>query len=237
MTLPIRCWPQRGLGHKMAGTQHRRGFQPVKKCDYCNKPAVVHETTVRSGVAKEIHLCRDCAQKAGVVIPIQPKPTEMLQQFVIATAAVPSRKSPRSHKLTCENCGTTFQEFRHTGTLGCPSCYEAFDKELAPMIERAQSGAIHHAGKTPRNGDKSVDRAAQIGRLLRELNSAVAAEQYERAAELRDRLGSIERDSASTPTATPTTTTIAGAGTGTTAAGASAGATKARRTTDQERSV
>lgn len=211
----------------------------MKKCDFCNKPAVVHETTVKSGVAKEIHLCRSCAEKAGVVIPGQPKPAELLQQFVIATAAVPPRKAQTSKKLACETCGTTFAEFRHTGTLGCPSCYEAFDKHLSPLIERAQGGATHHGGKRPRNGGASVDRAAQINRLLRELNSAVAAEQYERAAELRDRLSGIEREV--NEAHTPTTITIPGAGAIQGAGGAkhsmSSRESTGSRHSDQERSV
>ena len=51
---------------------------------------------------------------------------------------------------------------------------------------------MHHAGKVPQRSGGSIDREAQVRQLLRELDSAVAAEQFERAAEVRDRLRSLE---------------------------------------------
>src|SRR5690606_474116 len=41
------------------------------KCDLCNRPAVVHEVTVKSGVKKEVHLCEVHAREAGIVMPGQ----------------------------------------------------------------------------------------------------------------------------------------------------------------------
>jgi protein arginine kinase activator len=86
----------------------------------------------------------------------------------------------------------SFAEFRQKGVVGCPDCYDAFDRQLAPMIERAQNGATSHCGKCPARGGASIDRQLQIQRLVKELEDAVAAEQYERAAELRDRLREME---------------------------------------------
>ena len=36
------------------------------KCDLCNKPAVVHEVTISGGTKKEVHLCLEHAQAAGI---------------------------------------------------------------------------------------------------------------------------------------------------------------------------
>ena len=60
------------------------------------------------------------------------------------------------------------------------------------MIERAHNGGNHHTGKTPNRAGTSIDRQLLIQRLVRELDHAVAAEQYERAAQLRDRLTSMD---------------------------------------------
>jgi len=184
----------------------------VKKCDLCSKPAVVHETTVKGGVAKEIHLCAECAFQAGVNIPGQGKVSETLQHFVISSsspsASSSSTSGPKKAKAgshaTCHNCGLSFAQFRHSGSLGCPTCYSAFEKQLSRLIERAQNGGTHHIGKTPHNAGDSIDRQAQINRLLKELNCAIAAEQYERAAELRDQLRGLE------PRATAGTTALPG---------------------------
>ena len=85
----------------------------------------------------------------------------------------------------------TFGEFRQMGTLGCPDCYEAFNEQLSSLIERAQNGATHHRGKTPARAGGSVDRQLLVQQLVKELNQAVAAEQYERAAKLRDHLRNL----------------------------------------------
>lgn len=160
------------------------------KCDRCDKPAVVHELTVRNGKKQEVHLCEEHALEAGVSVPMSQPINELLTQFVASKSAKPSR----SKRLTCEHCGMTFAEVRQHGTLGCPHCYEAFARHLEPMIERAQSGATHHTGKSPRRAGSSIDNQLQIRRLVKELDCAVAAEQYERAAQLRDRLRNLEID-------------------------------------------
>ena len=63
--------------------------------------------------------------------------------------------------------------------------------QLGTVIERAQAGAVHHVGRAPRRLEGLADRAAMRSKLLQELDAAVAAEQYERAASLRDRLQSL----------------------------------------------
>ena len=86
----------------------------------------------------------------------------------------------------CENCGMTHAEFRRHGILGCPGCYQAFEKQLEPLISRAQGGATHHSGHVPDRHSGHLDRQLQRSRLLKQLNEAIATEQYERAAKIRD---------------------------------------------------
>ena len=162
------------------------------KCDYCDKPAVVHEVRIKGGVRKEVHLCAEHAQAMGIALPGQlpgHKPiSKALTQFVVSK---PTRRT-RASKKACPNCGMGFAEFRQSGVLGCPDCYDAFGEQLGPMIERAQNGGTSHTGKCPRRGGMSIDRQLLIQRLVKELEDAVGTEQYERAAELRDRLKDLE---------------------------------------------
>lgn len=159
------------------------------KCDLCNRPAVVHEVTVKSGVKKEVHLCEVHAREAGIVMPGQQPINQLLTQFVISQSSRPAKVA---HK-TCQGCGLTFAQFRQTGRVGCPQCYTEFEAELSPLIERAQNGGNHHCGKAPRRAGISLDRQLLIQRLIKELDHAVAAEQYERAAKLRDRLTNLKK--------------------------------------------
>lgn len=162
-------------------------------CDLCNKPAVVHEMTVKDGVKNEIHLCEEHAHAAGISLPGQPPINQLLTQYVVCKSGK-TGKSSRTARKACKTCGTTFRTFRQSGLLGCADCYDAFEEQLSPMIERAQNGGTSHVGKCPKRGGASLDRQLYIQRLFRELEEAVAAEQYERAAELRDRLHDLDLD-------------------------------------------
>ena len=171
-----------------------------QKCDHCDKPAVVHEVTVKNGVKSEIHLCQEHALEAGVAMPTHQPINQLLTQFVISQSGKGKPKpKTRAKRKTCRNCGMTFAKFRQNGTLGCPDCYTAFEEHLAPLIERAQNGATQHRGKTPRRAGASVDRQLLVQQLVKELDQAVGAEQYERAAQLRDRLRNLTPEAPAAP--------------------------------------
>ena len=52
--------------------------------------------------------------------------------------------------------------------------------------EGAQGGALQHVGRAPTRAAGDAQRSALLKKLMRDLEAAVAAEQYERAARLRD---------------------------------------------------
>jgi len=169
------------------------------KCDKCDKPAVVHEVTIKNGVKAEIHLCEAHAAEAGYVVHQTTVAVgELLKKFALKPGVKPGAVPGK----VCLECGQTFAAFRKSGTLGCPKCYEAFAEELSPIIERAQAGATCHLGKAPRDRGVAVERQMEIRRLIRELDLAVSSEQYERAARIRDRLNTLEPP-ADRPDATP----------------------------------
>lgn len=171
------------------------------QCDLCNKPAVVHEVTVKNGVKKEVHLCEEHAAESGFALPMQPPINKLLTQFVISHGSHAGAAAPVGKVSTrkCPECGLPYNQFRQSGILGCPQCYEAFAQQLAPLIQRAQDGATNHAGRTPRRAGKCIDRQLQRQRLIRELDQAVDTEQYERAAKIRDMLNSLEVETPQSP--------------------------------------
>ena len=90
--------------------------------------------------------------------------------------------------LRCPKCKLTFVEFRNNGLLGCPCDYDAFEKALIALVERAHQGASHHVGKQPRRDKQPRSSEGDLIRLRRELIQAVDAEKYEEAARIRDQL-------------------------------------------------
>jgi protein arginine kinase activator len=162
------------------------------KCDSCNKPATVHLTEIRNGKKIEKHLCEQCAaQSEGLPVKSHTPINELLTNFVMAHSGLQKGAA----EATCEGCGITWAEFRQGGLFGCANDYTVFEKDLTPLLQRAHEGATHHVGKVPtRRGGTGVPMKRQIdlSKLRKELGKAVEAEDYERAAKLRDQIKQAE---------------------------------------------
>ncbi len=153
----------------------------------CGAEATVHETLIRNGKKVERHLCEKCARKQGIVYQTPVPINELLSKIVLSQGLGSSEAA--SKPGACVGCGMTWAKFRQQGLLGCAECYRTFEKELMPLIERAHEGGVQHTGKSPRRaGARSEILQGRLASLRRQLQEAVAAEQYERAAALRDQL-------------------------------------------------
>ena len=165
------------------------------KCDRCEQDATVTEVVVKDGKRLERHLCEKCAREAGIAIqstPIDKLVSSFLNSQVVVSqsSSGPSPESAGKKGVAnaCKSCGLAYAEFKQKGLLGCPECYKAFESQLAPLIERAHQGSTHHVGKTPHRGEPDDAHRERLALLRKQLTEAIAAEQYERAALLRDEL-------------------------------------------------
>lgn len=93
--------------------------------------------------------------------------------------------------VVCSVCNTSFEEYKKEGKLGCSKCYQAFEKELKPIIESIY-GFSEHIGKYPKNQFKDMDLVKTIEKLKEQLNLAIQEEEYEKAAEIRDEILKLE---------------------------------------------
>jgi protein arginine kinase activator len=171
------------------GERQEMETRPVL-CQRCKKnPATVHLTDIVNNEKYEKHLCDECAQEENVTIKSHTPINELLASFVMEQSGLRELA-----ELKCEQCGTTFVEFRNNGLLGCPNDYDAFEEALLPLLERAHGeGATHHVGKVPSADTGGSDtRHRELMKLRRELNDAVEREDYETAARIRDRIKTIE---------------------------------------------
>jgi protein arginine kinase activator len=166
------------------------------KCENCNNPATVHLTEIKGGKKIEKHLCESCAAQLegiGTMGKGHQPINELLTNFVMAHSGLAKEQG-----LQCEHCGITWAEFRQSGLLGCANDYKVFERELSPLISRAHEGATHHIGKVPtRKGTVGVPakrRTVDLERLKKDLARAVEAEDYERAAKIRDQIRAAENE-------------------------------------------
>ena len=158
------------------------------KCDLCDKEAVVHLTQVVNGEMKEVHLCEEHAKEQGIDIHSPISITDILMGLGGSQKSITSELS-----LACPRCGMARDEFRKTGRLGCPECYKTFMAELTMAI-RAMHHSAQHVGKIPAREGSQTRMKSKLARLQKELEAAVAREDYEHAAHLRDQMKSCREE-------------------------------------------
>jgi protein arginine kinase activator len=152
-------------------------------CQRCNAEASVHLAESIDGRRRDLHLCAPCARKAGVILPEAPGELALdavVQSLIITHVGELVGELAES---ACPDCGLKYMEFRTAGRLGCPNDYRVFSRGLLPLVQRTH-GATRHVGKVARR----VPAASQRLRLRTQLREAIAREDYEQAARLRDQL-------------------------------------------------
>lgn len=162
------------------------------KCDNCGQSeAVVHLTQIVNNQMATYHLCQACAAEKGVdagTPPVNFPLTDFLAQMGDERAA----GSERAGAEACSFCGLTFGDFRSSGRLGCPHCYATFEPQLRGLLRRIHGGT-QHVGKVYLPPDPAAaDRQDRLAGLRRKLQRAVDAEDFERAAEIRDQIRALE---------------------------------------------
>jgi len=166
-------------------------------CDVCGKnPATVHLTEIVDDQMTELHLCEPCARQ---------KSEQMESQFglsdLLAGLADFEKKAPDKEEvsLKCKSCGLTYADFKKVGRLGCSECYASFRKYLAPLLKRIH-GSSQHVGKSPSQikpataaGVKPAKKEdMSLPALKEKMQKAIATENFEEAARLRDQIKVFE---------------------------------------------
>ena len=163
----------------------------MKKCDKCDQPATQHSVEIIKGQKISKHLCaQHAAEESGVAVSAHKPINELLTNMVKTQSGAIAQTD-----LACPECGMTFTQFKEHSPLGCPGCYAAFEAPLGPLLERAHEGGTHHVGKVPRRAGASEQRQVQLLRLRKTLAQAVATEDFESAAKLRDQIRRFEETS------------------------------------------
>ena len=163
-------------------------------CEECGiRPAKFHLMTITNDERTERNLCAVCMAKyqkqlpgidfsnlAGILNSILDSHTGKQKETVDETLA----------ELSCEQCGMTYAEFQKCGMLGCAGCYKTFKTPLDAFLQRVH-GNTQHAGRIPGSVRSGVSIRMNIDRLKQRLQKAIAEEEYEQAAKLRDSIRAL----------------------------------------------
>ena len=161
------------------------------ECDICHeREAAVNLKQVVNGEWTTLRLCAPCAAERGLETPASIAATPLGSFLAAMGKDVPGAPSGD----TCTRCGATLQDFRTSQRLGCPECYRVFDAALRELLRRVH-GATRHTGEryatlgAPAAGEPE---ALEATTLRAQLDAAIAAENFELAADLRDRLRALQ---------------------------------------------
>jgi protein arginine kinase activator len=167
------------------------------RCEKCAKPATFHITVIiQKGKHREYHFCDEHARQhlAPPEEAMEPTMSEIAKKLIVNPPGS-LREPSHADKQSCPVCQVSFLEFRNSGRLGCPYDYEVFRDELMPLLENIH-GETRHSGKVPRRAPRNTRQQTTLIQLRNELKRAVAAEDYEAAARLRDQIKNIEQEQA-----------------------------------------
>lgn len=171
-------------------------------CEECHvRPATIHITKIVNNEKVQMHLCEVCAKQKHLGFPMgfsifgigdfgdaDFSMGKLLSSFF---EPVGEQFDNISTGVKCEGCGLTFDDFIQTGRFGCSKCYTTFKEQINPLLRRIH-GKTYHVGKVPRRTGGQLRIKHEIDRLKAELQEAVNAEEYERAAVIRDKIKQLE---------------------------------------------
>jgi protein arginine kinase activator len=148
------------------------------QCQLCDAVATVHLTQIVQGKVHKVHYCEACASKGGATDAA----VFQLAEAVTTVATQPT--------ITCFSCRFNDLEFRRTGRLGCPDCWPVFLGALQELLAKVQH-RLQHVGRAPVGVVAVGQLRHRLHEAKTEMEIAIAQEDYESAARLRDEIAQL----------------------------------------------
>ncbi|MDB6034063.1 MAG: mcsA [Verrucomicrobiales bacterium] len=153
-------------------------------CCICKeKEAKVHLTQIVGDKMQKVDLCEECAKHKGVNDPAG----FSLADLLLGLGASQEMEQSGGAELKCPHCGFTQADFKKAGRLGCSECYTTFAEGLEGLLKSMHKGT-KHVGKVPHVLQQSKDLTDKLKSLQKKLDKAVAEEDFEMAANVRDEI-------------------------------------------------
>ena len=167
-------------------------------CDECGmRPASIRLGMVINGQKQEKRLCPECMAKMHKTLPglnlgnLAGVLSGMMNGKKIVRKGHEQPPEDENYmQLSCISCGTSYEEFQKSGMVGCSNCYKAFHEPIEALLTRV-SGHQQHVGRVPGGKGSALSNKLEVDRLKQRLVRAIAEEEYEEAALLRDRIRAL----------------------------------------------
>lgn len=169
------------------------------KCQKCGKKqADTHIKRVINGAFEEYDLCSECAKELGYTNIFNDFSQELSGGFNSLLGSFFSNALPaRSQATRCEVCSTSYADIARTGMMGCSNCYTIFADQLMPTIRRVHGNTTHcgkHSVFAKKEESNPIETPVEnpVETLKAQLKEAIENQEFEKAAELRDKIKELE---------------------------------------------
>ncbi|HXG48354.1 MAG TPA: UvrB/UvrC motif-containing protein [Methylomirabilota bacterium] len=154
-------------------------------CCICKeKEAKVHLTQIVGDKMQKVDLCEGCAAQKGVNDPAGFSLADLLLGL---GASQEMEQAAGGGEVKCPNCGFSQTDFKKAGRFGCSECYVTFNEGLEALLKSMHKG-VKHVGKVPQSLQQTRDLTDKLKALQKKLEKAVAEEDFEQAAQMRDEI-------------------------------------------------
>lgn len=156
------------------------------KCQKCNNEAVFHYQSNINGEKSEYHLCADCAKSEGFGEMLEFRPRSMFDNFWREPfgGLMGGFLSNPFSSITDSFFGRNL----FTPTMAMPSVRIAVgEPEKSTNCEGCCKDNI------PEDAGEEIRAKRELHALKHQLKAAIHAEEFEKAAELRDKIRELER--------------------------------------------
>ncbi len=92
----------------------------------------------------------------------------------------------QTETLVCRKCGTTLDDFLHTGFVGCFECYKTFYPYLKDFAIDVHGRCVH-TGKVPSKEATKAAKKREIARLFEQEQKAAQNRDYILANQLKEK--------------------------------------------------
>lgn len=162
-------------------------------CQSCGKnEATTHIKRVVNGETTQAHLCPKCVSQLGYGDVFSDFGFNF-GDFFGGFFSQPAISNGNQTAQRCPMCGASFQEIVKSGKIGCAECYDNFYDLMLPSIQRIHGKTVH-SGKVASNNEAVISKENIIEDLKAKLNQAIEEQNFEYAAELRDKIKQLESE-------------------------------------------
>ncbi len=166
-------------------------------CDKCkSNQATVHIRQNINGNVREYDLCDKCAAASDLLNETNLSFDNLFEGFLNGMGQGGMLYGTNKGTDICSICGATYDDFVNGGKLGCPDCYDTFRNRIKGVLKNIQ-GSTRHTGKGSDEARRIKTQTApkeltQEEKLKNDLELAIKNEEYEKAAELRDKIRELK---------------------------------------------